>query len=165
MIERERHDLQQEREKRESAILTQKFASLEMGHRRKQIAHENKLVQEMNALKERCARELDHAKDKHQREYRMLIEETAQRSYGGVSSCQCQKRYLCSHNATASYNTRKPTHAVIKMRANAERVRASGRNVSSYLVIRTFIQRMRYSVSHEKPFKYDLRRRRPKNLT
>ncbi|CAM9329738.1 unnamed protein product [Pylaiella littoralis] len=57
----------------------------------------------------------------------MLIEETAQRAYGGVSSCQCQKTYLCRHNKTASYNTRKPTREVIRLRQNAERLRATGR--------------------------------------
>lgn len=126
-IERERTSLQAEREEKEQAILAQKLGSLDMGHRRRMVGLETRLSQELNSFTNKCKKEMEDTKDKHRREYEMLIEETAQRAYGGVSSCQCRKKYLCRHNKTASYNTRKPTRDVISLRQNAERLRATGR--------------------------------------
>ncbi|KAG5179530.1 hypothetical protein JKP88DRAFT_280231 [Tribonema minus] len=134
VIERERVTMLKEREEREQSILSQKLSSLgkyhhakAMGHRRRLVALESRLTRELQQFLGKCAKELSDTKDKHRREYEALIEETAQRAYGGVSSCQCRKRYLCRHNKTASYNTRKPTRDVISLRQNAERLRATGR--------------------------------------
>jgi hypothetical protein len=73
----------------------------DMGHRRRLIGLESRLQQELQQFLSKCAKELVETKDKHKREYDMLIEETAQRAYGGVSSCQCRRKYLCRHNKTA----------------------------------------------------------------
>lgn len=42
-------------------------------------------------------------------------------------SCACSKKYLCHHNKTASFNTRRPTKEVIHFRKNAKRLRHGGR--------------------------------------
>ncbi|CAM9472639.1 unnamed protein product [Ectocarpus sp. 8 AP-2014] len=98
-----------------------------MSHRRRFIGLENKQGEGEAQFRAKCEKEKEELRLKHKREYDMLIEETAQRAYGGVSSCQCEKTYLCRHNKTASYNTRKPTREVIRLRQNAERLRATGR--------------------------------------
>ncbi|CAN0194942.1 unnamed protein product, partial [Scytosiphon promiscuus] len=126
-IEAERQKTQKEREEKEQAILAQKLGGLDMSHRRRFIGLESKQQQGEAQFRAKCEKEKEELRLKHKREYDMLIEETAQRAYGGVSSCQCQKTYLCRHNKTASYNTRKPTREVIRLRQNAERLRATGR--------------------------------------
>lgn len=42
-------------------------------------------------------------------------------------SCSCAKKYLCHHNKTASFNTRRPKKEVIHFRKNAKRLRHGGR--------------------------------------
>ncbi|CAN0026522.1 unnamed protein product, partial [Scytosiphon promiscuus] len=42
-------------------------------------------------------------------------------------SCSCEKKYLCHHNKTASFNTRRPKKEVIHFRKNAKRLRHGGR--------------------------------------
>ncbi|CAM9735652.1 unnamed protein product, partial [Ectocarpus fasciculatus] len=126
-IESERLKTQKEREEKEQAILAQKLGGLDMSHRRRFIGLENKQGEGEAQFRAKCEKEKEELRLKHKREYDMLIEETAQRAYGGVSSCQCEKTYLCRHNKTASYNTRKPTREVIRLRQNAERLRATGR--------------------------------------
>ncbi|CAM9659196.1 unnamed protein product, partial [Chrysoparadoxa australica] len=126
-IDRERQRAQRGREEQEKSILNQKLSSLEMGQRRRMTGLESKLMQEMTHFLQKCEKEKQDTRNKDKAEYNMLIEETAQRAYGGVSSCQCKSRYLCRHNKTASYNTRKPTRDVIRLRQNAERLRATGR--------------------------------------
>jgi hypothetical protein len=56
------------------------------------------------------------------------VGETATRATGGISSCTCASAHLCRHNKTASYSTRKPRRDVIRMRQNAQRLRATGRH-------------------------------------
>ncbi|CAB1100732.1 unnamed protein product [Ectocarpus sp. CCAP 1310/34] len=126
-IESERLKTQKEREEKEQAILAQKLGGLDISHRRRFIGLENKQGEGEAQFRAKCEKEKEELRLKHKREYDMLIEETAQRAYGGVSSCQCEKTYLCRHNKTASYNTRKPTREVIRLRQNAERLRATGR--------------------------------------
>ncbi|CAM9854759.1 unnamed protein product [Ascophyllum nodosum] len=126
-IEAERKKNQKEREEKERSILAQKLGGLEMSHRRRFIGLENKQRGVETQFRAKCEKEKEDLRLKHKTEYEVLIEETAQRAYGGVSSCQCQRTYLCRHNKTASYNTRKPTREVIRLRQNAERLRATGR--------------------------------------
>ncbi|CAM9793896.1 unnamed protein product, partial [Phaeothamnion confervicola] len=131
-IESERRSMQKQREQKEQAILAQKLAGLDVMHRRRMVGLETELAAELRGSWARAEKERADLRAKHRRQYNMLIEETAQRAYGGVSHCQasgvcCQKPYLCRHNKTASYNTRKPTRDVIRLRQNAERLRATGR--------------------------------------
>eukprot|EP00953_Heterococcus_sp_UTEX-ZZ885_P018850 10527-Heterococcus_DN1.PRE.1 len=135
-IETERERLKQEREAKDANIMQQKVGGLEMAHRRRIMALETRLAEEMKGLRARQLQELEdsncyvvahQAKAKHKREYDMLIAETATRATGGISSCICKNEYLCRHNKSASYNTRKPTKDVIRLRQNAQRLRSSGR--------------------------------------
>ena len=48
----------------------------------------------------------------------LKVGETATRATGGVSSCVCTDPFKCTHNKSASYNTRKPTKDVIRLRQN-----------------------------------------------
>ncbi|CAN0417907.1 unnamed protein product, partial [Ectocarpus sp. 12 AP-2014] len=79
------------------------------------------------SLLEKCAAEIEDLKVKQKKEYDVLVGETATRATGGVSSCVCTDPFKCRHNKSASYNTRKPTKDVIRLRQNGQRLRASGR--------------------------------------
>ncbi|CAM9213531.1 unnamed protein product, partial [Phaeothamnion confervicola] len=126
-IERERERLRESREEKEKQILDQKLAGLEMSQRRRIVGLEGRLVAEETALRRRCEKEAEELHAKHKSAYDQLIEETATRATGGVSSCTCTSEHLCRHNKSASYNTRKPTKDVIRLRQNAERLRTTGR--------------------------------------
>eukprot|EP00752_Nemacystus_decipiens_P004539 g4143.t1 len=91
-IEAERLKTQKEREEKEQAILAQKLGGLDMSHRRRLIGLENKQGEGEAQFRAKCDKEKEELRLKHKREYDMLIEETAQRAYGGVSSCQNAER-------------------------------------------------------------------------
>ncbi|CAN0434326.1 unnamed protein product, partial [Discosporangium mesarthrocarpum] len=57
----------------------------------------------------------------------LLVESAIKRAVGRSKSCTCRKPYLCRHNKTASYNTRRPKKEVIHYRRNAKRLRHGGR--------------------------------------
>lgn len=44
-----------------------------------------------------------------------------------MKKCNCRQAYLCSHNKTASFNTRRPLKIVVQYRRNARRLKAAGR--------------------------------------
>lgn len=72
----------------------------------------------ITSLLEKCAAEVESLKIKQKKEYDSLVGETATRATGGVSSCVCTDPFKCTHNKSASYNTRKPTKDVIRLRQN-----------------------------------------------
>ncbi|CAM9702387.1 unnamed protein product, partial [Sphacelaria rigidula] len=127
MIEAERTRLKKERDEQDAKVLDQKMAGLRVSHTRRGEAMDAAQIARIRALKEKCAAELEELKVKQKTEYDILISETATRATGGVSSCACTDAYKCRHNRSASYNTRKPTKDVIRLRQNGQRLRASGR--------------------------------------
>eukprot|EP00981_Chlorochromonas_danica_P008401 scaffold2187_cov182-Ochromonas_danica.AAC.2 len=60
-------------------------------------------------------------------EFLRVLENASRRAIGRVKKCNCIAPYMCRHNKTASYNTRRPTHTVVIYRRNAKRLRAAGR--------------------------------------
>ena len=56
-----------------------------------------------------------------------MLENAERRAMGKVKKCNCGNWYLCRHNKTASYNTRRPAQEVIQYRRNSKRLRRGGR--------------------------------------
>ncbi|CAM9142602.1 unnamed protein product, partial [Phaeothamnion confervicola] len=129
LIEKERARLKQEREASEEEIQKLKLGGLERAHTRRVEALALQQVKRLNSADHvtEPARELEELRAKQKRDYDIIIAETATRATGGVSSCTCVDEYMCRHNKSASYNTRKPTKDVIRLRQNAQRLRSSGR--------------------------------------
>ncbi|CAM9194322.1 unnamed protein product, partial [Discosporangium mesarthrocarpum] len=127
LIEAERARLKKERDEQETKILNQKMGGLQMAHRRRLMNLDREQMGQIRALKEKGASDVEELKTKQKKEYDHLISETATRATGGVSSCVCANKHLCRHNKSASYNTRKPSKDVIRLRQNAQRLRTSGR--------------------------------------
>ncbi|CAM9483398.1 unnamed protein product [Ectocarpus fasciculatus] len=127
MIEAERARLKKERDQQDQAVLDQKMNGLRMSHTRRSAAMNVAQEARITSLLEKCAAEIEDLKAKQKKEYDVLVGETATRATGGVSSCVCTDRFKCRHNKSASYNTRKPTKDVIRLRQNGQRLRASGR--------------------------------------
>jgi hypothetical protein len=57
----------------------------------------------------------------------MYLLGATRRALGRVKKCNCKQPYLCSHNKTASFNTRRPLKVVVQYRRNARRLKAAGR--------------------------------------
>ncbi|CAM9234084.1 unnamed protein product, partial [Ascophyllum nodosum] len=127
MIEVERARIKKERDEQDQQVLERKMGGLRMSHTRRTAAMEAAHASRVSELEQKCAEEVEKLKSKQKREYDTLIDETATRATGGVSSCACTDAFKCRHNKSASYNTRRPTKDVIRLRQNGQRLRASGR--------------------------------------
>ncbi len=72
------------------------------------------LGKETVLLKERHQDELMHVLERQEEEFSSAIENAARRAVGMSKVCQCKQQYLCRHNRTSSYNTRRPSKEVVK---------------------------------------------------
>eukprot|EP00903_Cladosiphon_okamuranus_P007130 g6927.t1 len=120
MIEAERARLKKERDQQDQTVLDQKMNGLGISHTRRNAAMDAAQAARIQSLQEKCAAEVEALKESQKKEYNILVSETATRATGGVSSCVCTDPFKCTHNKSASYNTRKPTK-------DGQRLRASGR--------------------------------------
>ena len=85
--------------------------------RRKKDDLDTKLKNEYNALLE-----------SHQQEFLNLYANTERKAIGKVSKCNCQNEYVCQHNKSSSYNTRRPKPQVVLYRSSSKRLKQGGRS-------------------------------------
>ncbi|CAM9641377.1 unnamed protein product, partial [Hapterophycus canaliculatus] len=142
-IEKIRADLRSEREKVDSRILEDALAALGGRHNERLSVLELQLKADENKVKGAFERERAVLLGKQEKQFVRLVDDAIKRAIGkskaryGSSdcfphhfsphSCSCEKKYLCHHNKTASFNTRRPKKEVIHFRKNAKRLRHGGR--------------------------------------
>ncbi|CAM9840958.1 unnamed protein product, partial [Sphacelaria rigidula] len=135
-IEEIRADLRREREKEDSRVLEEELATLAVGHEHRLSSLERELEQDAKNKRDGFERERSVLRGKQEKQFAQLVDDAIKRAIGkskarerciGGSSCSCTKRYLCRHNKTASFNTRRPKKEVIHFRKNAKRLRHGGR--------------------------------------
>lgn len=88
---------------------------------------EAKLASEGKDLRRRFKTEEKELREKHQREFEYILDNATRRAIGKVKKCNCSEPYLCRHNKTASYNTRRPIKIVLQFLENAKRLRKGGK--------------------------------------
>jgi hypothetical protein len=115
------------REKEEETIVAQRMKLLGLAHMRKQARLEYILSEEWKDLMTKNKEEEDRMVKRQELEFLRVLESATRRAIGRVKKCNCDKAYLCRHNKTASYNTRKPSKVVVQYRRNARRLRQAGR--------------------------------------
>lgn len=85
------------------------------------------LNQEIQEMEKKFEEEEMKMKKRQEQEFLRILENATRRAIGRVKKCACTEAYLCRHNKTASYNTRRPTKTVVTYRRNGRRLKASGR--------------------------------------
>jgi len=109
-IENMRATVKVEREKEEMKLLEHRTKLLGIAQNKKWIRLDYILNAETEELHARLKAEENKLLKKQEVEFIRALEGASRRAVGKVKKCNCTKPYLCKHNKTASYNTRKPTH-------------------------------------------------------
>lgn len=126
-IEMMRQKVKVAREQEETVMLDQRLKLLSVSHMRKQAKLEYILNEEMKQTMGKIASEEAKMARRHEIEFMRVLEGATRRAVGRVKKCNCHEPYLCRHNKTASYNTRRPSKTVVTYRRNARRLKQAGR--------------------------------------
>ena len=111
----------------EQRLLNEHLEILDRKMVRKKDRMEVMMVLETTKLDEDLSRELRKMRQRQRLEFMRVLENAERRAQGKVKKCNCGNWYLCRHNKTASYNTRRPAQEVIQYRQNSKRLRRGGR--------------------------------------
>ena len=125
-IEKMRVKATKQRKKEEAEILSNRMRLLAVAHQRREAKLKAQLDDETRKMEEKFAKEKAKLMRKQQEEFLRLLEGATRRALGRVKKCNCRYAYLCRHNKTASYNTRRPLKIVVQYRRNAKRLKAAG---------------------------------------
>jgi hypothetical protein len=126
-IELMRETVRIAREKEEEVLLKQRMKLLSISHMRKEARLEYILSEESKEMNSKLAAEEAKMFKRQEIEFFRVLESATRRAVGRVKKCNCREPYLCRHNKTASYNTRRPSKTVVTYRRNAKRLKHAGR--------------------------------------
>ncbi len=126
-IELMRQKAKKQRQDEEQAVLEQKLKLLSLSHTRKKQRLEAALQEEIGEMELRFDAEEKKLLKRQELEFIRVLEGASRRAIGKVKKCNCVQAYLCRHNKTASYNTRRPNKVVVQYRRNGKRLRQAGR--------------------------------------
>ena len=126
-IEVMREKAKKERTKEENVLLDQRMKLLAVSHCRKSQRLEFILAQETKVMNDHFTDEEDKCLKRQEIEFLRVLESATRRAIGRVKKCNCTQPYLCRHNKTASYNTRRPSKVVVQYRRNGRRLKQAGR--------------------------------------
>ena len=122
-----RNKVKEFRIKQESDLLNQRMKLLGVSQMRKQARVEYILHEELKQSESRLAAEEAKMFKRQEIEFVRALDGATRRATGRIKKCNCGEPYLCKHNKTASYNTRRPTKTVVTYRRNARRLKHAGR--------------------------------------
>ncbi len=108
-------------------IFSMKYRTLEAKLERKKDRLLKVLQNEKNYLERSISKEVEQMKVRHEKEFADIIEQAERRAIGKAKTCSCPVDYICTHNKSASFNTRKPHPQVVQYRSNARRLKRGGR--------------------------------------
>lgn len=115
-----------QREEEEEELLNDQLLVWENKSRRRKKRLENEVENEKKQLYKKHNNEIYKLTNQQNNEFIKLLEDTQKRAIGKIKECNCKSWYLCRHNNSASYNTRKPTPEVIIYRQNSKRLKKKG---------------------------------------
>ena len=115
------------REKEENTLLEQRMKLLKISHMRKRAKLEYVLNEQWKEIMNKCNTELENMYRRQEIEFARVLEHATRKALGKVKKCICQDYYLCRHNKTSSYNTRRPVKDVVTYRRNSKRLKQAGR--------------------------------------
>lgn len=115
------------KKKEENALFNEHVVILRKKHHRRIQKLESQLALEVSELVETQARDVEKTKNRQRNDFVRVLENAERRAMGRLKKCNCNAWYLCRHNKTASYNTRKSRPEVIIFRRNSQRLKRGGR--------------------------------------
>ncbi len=130
LIDKEINELIQrvEKEKKaeEAQLLKEQIILLNKKSDRRMQRFLIELEKEQDRLKDKHKVEYDRQLKKQELIFSKLIEDTQRRAIGKIKKCNCVNWYVCRHNKSASYNTRRSTPDVVNFKRNSERLKKKG---------------------------------------
>ena len=102
-IEKLRIKVRQQRKKIEKAVTDKNLNKFYTMKTEKIRLSERKLKKEIRDLEKKCAEEEKNIRDRQERAFLALLEDTTRKATGKAKKCSCEAGYLCKHNKTASY--------------------------------------------------------------
>ena len=130
LIDKEINDLieraEREKKEEETQLLNEQLILLNKKSDRRMQRLLVELEKEQDKLKNKHKLEYDRLLKQQERTFSKLIEDTQRRAIGKIKKCNCSNWYVCRHNKSASYNTRRPTPDVVNFKRNSERLKKKG---------------------------------------
>lgn len=130
LIDKEINDLieraEKEKKEEETHLLNDQLILLNKKSSRRLQRLLMELDKEHDKLKNKHKIEYDRLLKQQERTFSKLIEDTQRRAIGKIKKCNCSNWYVCRHNKSASYNTRRPTPDVVNFKRNSERLKKKG---------------------------------------
>lgn len=127
MIEEMRTKAKKKKEEILRATTELRMKQLSQTQSRKQERLTKVFEAEIAELEDKLNKEETKLKSKQDASFLAMLEATSRRALGRTKKCTCDKAYVCKHNKTASYNTRRPVYKVVLYRRNAARLKKAGR--------------------------------------
>eukprot|EP01041_Mallomonas_annulata_P011296 gene11296-23636_t len=127
MISVMREKAKLERKKEEKKILHDSMKQITKILKSKKEKFEEELKKEIDIMEAKFNEEGEELLKRQERDFINCLKAATRRAIGRVKKCNCQQPYLCRHNKTASYNTRKPSKEVVQYRRNAQRLKQGGK--------------------------------------
>ena len=115
-----------QRKEEEEELLNEQLLIWNNKSTRRKQRLENELESEKKQLHEKHNNEIFKLTNQQKNEFIKLLEDTQKRAIGKIKECNCKSWYLCKHNKSASYNTRKPKPEVVTYKKNSKRLKNKG---------------------------------------
>ena len=115
------------KKKEEAELLSSHMKMLSKMHEAKTQRLFKSLGVESSHLMGYQRKEYYRTKNRQRAEFMKVLENAERRAMGRIKKCNCTAWYLCTHNKTASYNTRRSTPQVILYKRNSKRLKKGGR--------------------------------------
>ena len=116
-----------ERNKEENLLFNDHLMVLE----KKQERKIDRLNAILNNRKQKMEKRLQYEYKKlleyQERDFINMFHNTEEKAIGKMSKCNCVNKYLCRHNVSSTYNTRKPRPQVVLYRQSSKRLKKGGR--------------------------------------
>ena len=127
-IDRVRKAALKQRESEFSKLYNDHVCVLEKKQERRADRLEAVLRAKKKILDTEIQQEYDNLLLSHQQEFLNLYANTERKAIGKVSQCNCLNEYVCHHNKSSSYNTRKSKPQVVLYRNSSKRLKQGGRS-------------------------------------
>ena len=127
-IEKTRKAALEQRNKEQEELIREHLTVLEKKQERKLDRLNALLSSKKRELEKRLEAEYKNLLDKQEQEFVNMFQNTEKKAIGKISKCNCTNSYLCRHNESSSYNTRKPQPQVVLYKKSSKRLKQGGRS-------------------------------------
>lgn len=127
-IEKMRKIALDQRRKEQDDLFNEHLLVLEKKQERKLDRLNAILTSRKNKMEKRLQDEYKILIETQEQEFMNTFHNTEKKAIGKTSKCNCVNKYLCRHNESSSYNTRKPHPQVVLYKKSSKRLKKGGRS-------------------------------------